>query len=436
MIRIPASNRSANLRQKGKIIFVLAFLMFSLAPLKAQEAQKCREIIGYYPSWQWYKRSQLMGPENLDYSKYTILNYSFFAPDTNGNLFGTDAWADSILLRGKVDWGISNESNYIYYPNTSVIDIAHTWGVKVMVSIGGWSLSENFPAIAANPKKRSHFASQCVHLLRSYKFDGIDIDWEYPGYAEHKGTPADKENFTLFMKEIRDSIDAYGEKINYKFLLTAAFGAAKKQMDNIEWEKITPFMDYINMMTYDINGTWSPETNHNSPLYEPAKGWGGSHDLTFKLLTETYKVPAEKINMGIAFYGRTTICESKPGLHSPHLAKEDKTTFAVDEGMPQFFNIMYQMDKFTKCWDDTAKVPYLIGKDLNTFVSYDDERSIKLKAEYVLKTNAAGVIIWDVTGDYVEKTPGSGKVSGTPLADVLNEVLQPCERKRIKKRWD
>lgn len=140
--------------------------------------------------------------------------------------------------------------------------------------------------------------------------------------------------------------------------------------------------------------------------------------------------------MGIAFYGRTTTAESKPGLHTPHLAKEDKTTFAVDEGMPQFFNIVYQMDKFTKCWDDTAKVPYLVGKDLNTFVSYDDERSIKLKAEYVLKANAAGVIIWDVTGDYVEKTPGSGRVSGTPLADVLNEVLQPCERKRIKKRWN
>lgn len=376
-----------------------------------------------------------MAPENLDYSKYTILNYSFFAPDTNGYIWGTDAWADSVLLRGKIDWGVSNESNYFYFPNTSLIDIAHVWGVKVMVSIGGWTLSDNFPSIAADPVKRSRFASQCAHLLRNFKFDGIDIDWEYPGYAEHKGGPADKENFTLLMKEIRDSIDAYGAKINYNFLLTGAFGASKSQMDNIEWEKISRFMDYINLMTYDFNGTWSPETNHNSPLYEPAKGWGGSHEKAFKLLTEVYHVPAEMINMGIAFYGRTFVSESKPGLHTPHSGKVDAVTFAVDEGMPQYFNIVYQMNKFEKHWDSTAQVPYLIGKDINTFVTYDDVESIRLKAQYVVDKNAAGVIIWDVTGDYMEKKAGTGRLSGTPLVDVLNEILQPCEKKRIKKRW-
>ena len=146
-------------------------------------APLCKQIIGYYPSWQMYKRSGLVVPATLDYEKYTILNYSFFAPDSLGNLKGTDAWADSILLRGTIDWSTSTNDYYYYYPNTSLIDYAHAWGVKVMVSIGGWTLSENFSRIAEDPAKRAHFASECVRSLRDYRFDGIDIDWEYPGHV-------------------------------------------------------------------------------------------------------------------------------------------------------------------------------------------------------------------------------------------------------------
>ena len=73
-----------------------------------------------------------------------------------------------------------------------------------MVSIGGWTLSDNFPTIAASASKRALFASECNRLLKFYKFDGIDIDWEYPGYAAHSGTTNDKQNFTLLMQQIKD----------------------------------------------------------------------------------------------------------------------------------------------------------------------------------------------------------------------------------------
>ncbi len=63
--------------------------------IKAQEP--CKQIIGYYPSWQMYKRSGAVVPEVIDYSRYSILNYSFFAPDSNGYLKGTDPWADTLL---------------------------------------------------------------------------------------------------------------------------------------------------------------------------------------------------------------------------------------------------------------------------------------------------------------------------------------------------
>ncbi len=397
----------------------------------------CRQIIGYYPSWQWYDRGQLLAPENLDYTRYTILNYSFYQTDSLGNLYGTDEWADSVLLRGKYDWSSAVQPAYII--NTSLVDWAHAWGVKVMPSIGGWTLSENFPKVAKDPERRAHFASQCVMLLREFQFDGIDIDWEYPGYAEHKSGPEDKQNFTLLMKSIRDSIDAYGKRIKHKFLLTAAFGANRSQMDFIEYDKLTNIMDYFNMMCYDYNGTWSEDANHNSPLYAPAKGSNGSMDVAFKLLRDTYNVPSNKINLGVGFYGRSLkFSTSKPALYAKNeTQKTDDKTFVEDEGSPQYYNILLKKEKggFVERWDSVAAVPYMISEDKKTFLSYDNERSIRLKAEYVVKNEAAGVIIWEITGDYIEKRAGTGKISGTPLADELINVLQPCRRRTIKKRW-
>lgn len=397
----------------------------------------CRQIIGYYCSWQWYDRGGLLAPQNVDYSRYTILNYSFFQPDTLGNLFGTDEWADSVLLRGRYDWSSSVQPAYI--PNTSVIDQAHVWGVKVMVSIGGWTLSDNFPQVAKHPERRAHFAQECVRLLREYQFDGIDIDWEYPGYEEHQGSASDKENFTLLMKSIRDSIDAYGKKVKAKYLLTAAFGASQSNIDHIEYEKLVPIMDYFNIMTYDINGAWSDEANHHSPLYSPAKGYQGSVDLTFKTLTQKRRVPPEKINIGAAFYGRSVkFKNTTPALYAQNETKQgDIRTFPEDEGFPMYYYILSRKEQyaFVEKWDSVAQAPYMVSEQRGTFISYDNPQSVKLKAEYVIQHDAGGVIIWDISGDYLEKRPGSGKITNTPLVDQLVTILQPCRRKTIKKRW-
>lgn len=394
----------------------------------------CKEIIGYYASWQMYKRSGAVIPEALDYSRYTILNYSFFAPDSLGYIAGIDPWADTILLRGKIDW---SKPQPAYYPNTSIVDYAHLWGVKLMISIGGWTLSDNFPEVANDPVKRARFASECNRLIKEYQFDGIDIDWEYPCYEEHSGRPEmDKKNFTLFMKQIRDSIDALGEIHNRHYLLTAAFGANLSQMECIEYEEVSKFMDYINMMTYDFNGSWTDIAAHNSPLYAPAQGYEGSLDEAFKLLRER-NVPTKKINMGVGFYGRSLkgFKNGTPELFGEHKGVVDEEMWPIWEGMPSYYYIMEKINLFEEKWDDVAKVPYLINKKDTSFVSYDNEKSIRLKAQYVMDKKCGGVIIWDATNDYILKKPGTLLISGTPLADQLVEVLQPCERPRIKKRY-
>jgi chitinase len=377
-------------------------------------AQPCKEVVGYYPNWQWYKRNHLVNPKTIDYSKYTVINYCFFQPNADGTIAQTDTWADENILFGDHDW-----ANGGYKPNTSLIDLAHKAGVKVMVSIGGWTLSGNFPAIAADPALRAVFGKECARLLSTFNFDGIDIDWEYPGLADIHGSPADKGNFTLLMQSIRSNIDAYGLSKGKTELLSAAFSADSAKAVNIEWAKVKNTINMINLMTYDFNGAWDSISNHNSPLFsEPHGNTTFNINSAFKMLTGIYGVSPGQINLGMGFYGRSFAnCH---GLFKPHTGS-DTGFYSEDAGTPVYYNIVKKFGTFTRYWDDVAKVPYAIGGPSFTFVSYDDSVSIGAKADYIVKNQARGCIIWEMTGDYIEGA--TGFVARTPLASKIKEVF-------------
>jgi len=377
------------------------------------------EVVGYYPNWQWYDRNKLVNPQTIDYSKYTILNYAFLNPQSDGTIDLFDPWADENLLLGTPDW-----NNGGHLPNTSLIDIAHANNVKVLPSIGGWTLSDNFPAIAADAQKRATFAQSCIQLIDDYNFDGIDLDWEYPGFADHGGSPADFTNFTLLLQELRNALNLHSTITGKSYLLTAAVGASSANMSHVDWNSVAPLLDIINLMSYDFFGTWDAVTNHNAPLDAPAQG-----DPEFNLrssverLTNVYNVDPQKITVGLAFYGRSAITNGAPGLHVPSTGQVDNTIFAVDAGTPLYYNVLLNLSQFTEHWDATAKVPYLLGSNSNTFLSFDDELSIELKSQMIVEENLRGAIIWEITGDYIETSPGSGIIAGTPLVDKINDVF-------------
>ena len=142
---------------------------------------------------QWYDRNHLARPSELDHSKVTRYNFAFFQPNEEGDIWGTDKWADSIVLFGEQDWAApEGTQQYCSWdtpkgppePNacasrksgTGLIELAHDAGVEVYPSIGGWTLSNSFPKLAANPTARVAFANNCVRLIEAYDFDGIDIE--------------------------------------------------------------------------------------------------------------------------------------------------------------------------------------------------------------------------------------------------------------------
>ncbi len=399
-----------------KIIFFLLLgnVLFAQSP--------CKEVVGYYPNWQWYDRGHLVNPHTIDYSKYTIINYCFMRPEADGSISLTDAWADENLLLGEHDW---SQGDTVYFPNTSIIDLAHNADVIVLPSIGGWTLSYNFPAIAADPVKRQIFAQSCVSLIETYNFDGIDLDWEYPGYEPHGGSPQDKVNFTLLLQEIRTVIDEYGITVGKPMFLTVAVGAAEDRMDDVEWDNVNQILDIINLMSYDFFGAWDPITNHNAPLYAPAQG-----DPTFNTnyavnkLVDFYNVPPEMITVGIPFYGRSVKTVDDAGLFVASTGQADYATFSEDEGTPLYYNTLQKMNLFTNNWDSQTKTPYLTGNNnLKTFLSFEDMQSIGIKSQYIVDNNLRGAIIWEITGDYIETYPGSGVIAATPLVDTINSVF-------------
>jgi len=380
-------------------------IVFSVLTLHAQP----KDIIGYYPSWRWQERNQLVTQHSIPYEKLTIINYAFFTPTPTGDLVGIDPDADKYILGGDID----PETGKLI-PNTSLCAIANEHGVNVMLSIGGWEDSGNFPAIAADPAKRNRFAESCAKAIETYGFNGIDIDWEFPGLDYHNGTPEDKLNFTLLLQDVRNHLDRYGELTNTYYPLSIAASAAPSVADNIEVRKVAEILDFINIMTYDFHGAWESTANHNAPLFAQNENDTISHvDAAFRLYHIVYGIPASKLNLGAPFYGRaysncTEILETHTGI----------STIFHEEGIADYQQIQSNIDEFDRYWDTKAKVPYVVSKTKPILISYDDVESIREKAAYINDQNARGVIIWQIMGDFFDN-------GETPLLDAINQEFKP-----------
>ena len=410
---------------------ILVILLLSPL-LPSAQTTPCREIVGYYPGWQWYDRNQLVRPTTIDYSQYTILQYAFLPVDADGNLNLFDPWADKNLLLGQINWNtapVGYDSAYdlgnpeYHVPNTNLSHYAHEGGVKMLVSIGGWTLSSLFPGIAADQVKRENFAAQCALVCELYDLDGVDIDWEYPGYAPHNGTPADAANFTLMLTEMRNALDEKETELSRELLLTAAVGASPANQANVEWNNVVPLLDIINVMSYDFFGSFDPLINHNAPLFAPAQGDPEFNCASaIERLINVYNVPADKLTMGLPFYGRTQLSNSAPQLFGQGNGQADNANFGADEGTPLYYSILLA-EGFTEFWDEDARVPYALKMEDNSFLSFDNVQSVTEKSQYIVDNNLRGAIIWEITGDYIETFPGSGVIGDTPLVNAVNEVF-------------
>ena len=139
-----------------KVIFrLIIFLQLLIFSIPSAFAEPCRDVVGYFASWKWYKRDKLVNPQTIRYSNYTSINYAFFKPLSNGSIVSGDLYADETLLSGKE---VFINGTFERDESTSLVYNAHRNGVSIIASIGGYTWSGNFPAIAADAMKRKKFA--------------------------------------------------------------------------------------------------------------------------------------------------------------------------------------------------------------------------------------------------------------------------------------
>lgn len=374
-----------------------------------RSSQKNYKIIGYFPNWAMYRQPSFK-PEDINASLLTHINYAFIRVDAQGNLILFDPWADTDY---RSDW--STEKPYWgHFRQLNDLKKKHPH-LKTFASLGGWTLSDPFSEMAAKEASRQNFIKRCIEFCDKYDFDGIDIDWEYPGFEEHHGRPEDKANFTLLLQQLYAAVKAH----NPPLLLTFAAPAGPHHYKNIEVDQIHHYLDWINLMGYDFHGPWQGAdtvTNHNAPLYATAEGdplFNVDSAVTYYL---SQGFPAEKIVLGMPFYGRSFAgANSTPdGLYSAYSGPGIATT--VEPGMCFFYDIKQNLlPKFQRYWDDHSKVPYLHNKETAQFISYDDEESIREKCRYLKRQGLGGAMVWELSLDLRPKWL---------LMNTINQELQ------------
>lgn len=264
--------------------------------------------------------------------------------------------------------------------------------LKIIISIGGWG-ADGFSQAAATEEGRQKFVKSAVKIMLDNELDGIDIDWEYPcsSQAEIASSKDDKETFTLLIKELRKQIDACGEG----YSLSIAAGALKSFLDDTHMGEVQKYLDYVQLMTYDFHGVFTPTTGHHANLYEDGVLEEKiSANLAVQMFVEA-GVPIEKIVMGAAFYGRgwLGVPSAENGLgqvpvcYDPKPHKYAEICRILENGE----------DNYKYYWDDNAKAAYLYNGD--SFITYEDKRALTYKVEYVKEHKMHGIMFWEYSED-------------------------------------
>lgn len=372
-------------------IFILllspVFLSLTCNEIKESTPQISKKvIIGYVPGF----RGEL-DENQFDARKLTHINYAFV------NVKDSMAWLTNLA---------TDSINFRKLNNLKKINP----DLKILISIGGWSWSENFSDAVLTESSRKKFAATSVDIVRQYDIDGVDIDWEYPGQKGQDNIfrPEDKQNFTHMFVALRKELDQLGQETGKKYLLSSAVTGYDAFIDNTEMDKAAEPQDFINVMCYDYY-TGGQIVGHHSNMYPP-EDYEKNHSVQRDIdMLMKAGVPAHKLVVGIPFYGRSWIMKSaeKHGINMPRdsVARAGGYTFIKDSMMIN--------PAFEQHWDEKAQAPYLFNPANNQLVVFDDERSVKIKCEYVKDKQLAGVMFWQYMSDPKEY-----------LLDAVNAALK------------
>ncbi|KAH6953868.1 chitinase [Ilyonectria sp. MPI-CAGE-AT-0026] len=346
-----------------------------------------KRVIGYYESWSTSQRSCLsMMPEEIPYGMYTHVIFSFAT--INPKTFTASAGND-----------------YTRYMMTRIGALKLVQpDVKIWIAFGGWAFNDpgptqsTFSDLAASAVHTQTFIDSLVQMMNKYEFDGVDIDWEYPVDKDRHGKEEDYKNAVKFMKKLRSRMDKLNKGVSM------ALPASYWYLQNFDIKKLESTVDWFNLMTYDVHGSWDIDNKWTGP-------WVNSHtnlteiQLGLDLLWRNDISPS-KVTMGMSFYSRTfTLTDAKcntPGCRISSAGNAGRCSDTVGVLLHPEIQEIVKKKGIVPTLDRKAAVK-TVSWD-NQWTSFDDIATWRLKANLARSQCIESFMVWALSHDDASAT--------------------------------
>ena len=351
-----------------------------------------KRTIGYYESWanSDSRKCQKVAPEDLNLDGFTHMNFAFsFFDPSSFEITPMDSNGASLYNR--------------FTALKSKKPSLQTW-----ISVGGWSFTDPGPTqtafseMTSTSGNRQKFISCLIKFMDTYGFDGVDLDWEYPGADDRGGKSQDTANYVSLAGELRV---AFGTKYGISMTLPTSYW----YLQHFDLMGIQKSVDWFNLMAYDLHGVWDAQSKFVGPYIAPHTNIT-EIDLGLDLLWRSGVDPA-KVVMGQGWYGRSFTLKD-PSCSKPNGvceftggAKAGPCSNAAGILDLEEIDDIITKNNLKPVHDETAAVKWITW-DSDQWVSYDDDDTFKQKKDFANSRCLGGLMVWAM--DQVDQTKSNG----------------------------